>query len=409
MQQENDRLRTCLESSRLRNPQGVAQNEPLARANKGKEPLLPDHSDHHANDKLSSDSSPLPRLSPPPSNAEAESRKRPPRQSSRAMSGTRRRVQREGSGDGPRSQLAPEHVVAQFGGTAPPFLHARYPPGALPVPHAALYPPVQGPYDMLSSPLGQHILDYKPPRGFVIPSFAMYDSSSDSYDHMLHFNQAMILNAEDDRLLCKVFPASLKGPALAWFHKLPRGSINSFDELWAVFVSQYLCSVRQKGNISSLQAILKREDKSIRDFTRRFGQAVQQTYIYSMDAVLKNFRRSFGPTTSFFQSLSLDPPATMEELYRRADKFSTLEDNIWAASQTVMITTQSGKPAPKGSSEQKGSQNKGQKRSDVQSEKRKEPPQFTPLNITYDRLLPLIYGPPRFQVAPSYKGGPGPT
>ena len=88
----------------------------------------------------------------------------------------------------------------------------------------------------------------------------------------------------------------------------------------------------------------------------QFGQAVQQIDVYSMDAVLQNFRRSFGPTTPFFKSLSLDPLITMEELYRRADKFSTLEDNIWAASQTVMITTQSNKPAAKGPSEQKSSQ-----------------------------------------------------
>ena len=101
---------------------------------------------------------------------------------------------------------------------------------------------VRGPEDMLSSSLGQHILSYKPPRGFVIPSFSMYDGSSYSYDHMLHFNQAMILNAGDDRFLCKVFSANLKGPTLAWFHKLLRRSINSFSELWAAFVSQYLCS-----------------------------------------------------------------------------------------------------------------------------------------------------------------------
>ena len=68
---------------------------------------------------------------------------------------------------------------------------------------------------MLSPPLGQHIFSYEPPSGFVIPSFSMYDGSSDPYDHMLHFNQAMILNAGNDRLLCKVFSASLKGPALA--------------------------------------------------------------------------------------------------------------------------------------------------------------------------------------------------
>ena len=96
---------------------------------------------------------------------------------------------------------------------------------------------------MMFSPLGQHILSYKPSRGFVIPSFAMDDGSSNPYDHMLHFNQAMILNAGDDRLLCKVFSASLKGPALAWFHKLPQRSINTFSELWAAFVSLYMCSV----------------------------------------------------------------------------------------------------------------------------------------------------------------------
>ena len=211
---------------------------------------------------------------------------------------------------------------------------------------------------MLSTPLGQHILEYDPPRGFSIPPFAMYDGSSDPYDHMLHYNQAMILSAEDDRLLCKVFPTSLKGSAFSWFHKLPRGSINTFGEVWTAFVSQYLCSVRQKGNISSLQPILKREDESIRDFTHRFGQAVQHIDIYNMDAVLQNFRRSFRPTTPFFQSLSLDPPATMEELYRREDKFSTLEDNIWAASQTVMITAHNNKPTAKGPSEHKRSQGK---------------------------------------------------
>ena len=207
---------------------------------------------------------------------------------------------------------------------------------------------IRGPEDMLSSPLGQHILSYKSSRGFVIPLFSMYDGSSDPYDHMLYFNQAMILNSGDDRLLCKVFPTSFKGPALAWFHKLPRRSINSFSALWAAFVSQYLCSVQQKGNISSLQTIFKREDESICDFTKRFGGVIQQIDSYSMDTVLHNFRRSFGSTTPFFHSLSLDPPTTMEELYRRADKYSTLEDNIRAASQTMMITAQRGKPTTKG-------------------------------------------------------------
>ena len=96
----------------------------------------------------------------------------------------------------------------------------------------------------------------------------------------------------------------------------------------------------------------------------------------------------------------------MEELYRRADKYSTLEENIRAASQTVMITTQSIKPATKSHLEQKGSQSKGQKRPQEQPEKKREPPQFIPLNISYDWLLPLIKDHPDFKWPPPMRANP---
>ena len=99
--------------------------------------------------------------------------------------------------------------------------------------------PIWGPGDMLSLLLGQHILEYEPPCGFAILAFTMFDGSIDPYDHMLHYNQTMILKVVNDRLLCKVFSASLQGPTFAWFHKLSRNSINSFSDLWAAFVSQY--------------------------------------------------------------------------------------------------------------------------------------------------------------------------
>ena len=131
--------------------------------------------------------------------------------------------------------------------------------------------------------------------------------------------------------------------------------------------------MHQKRNISSLQTILKHEEESIRDFIKRFRQAVQQIEFYSMDAVLQNFRTSFGSLTPFFHSLSLDPPTTMEELYRWADIYSTLEDNIQAVTQTVMITNQ---PIKKDKSAGKNPSSKGQngdrKRPRDQSKKRRE-------------------------------------
>ena len=189
-----------------------------------------------------------------------------------------------------------------------------------------------------------------------MPSFTMFDGFNNPYDHMLHYKQAMTLNTENDHLLCKVFQVSLRGPTLAWFHKLLSYSINPFNKLWTAFISQYLCSIQQKRNISSLQTIIKQEEESIRDFTRRFRQAIQQVEAYSIDAVLQNFRRSFGSSTPFFHSLSLDPPATMEELYKRAHRYSRLKDNIRTTRQTVMITSkpaESNKPKGKKHSELK--------------------------------------------------------
>ena len=67
----------------------------------------------------------------------------------------------------------------------------------------------------------------------------------------------------------------------------------------------------------------------------------------------------------------------MEELYRRADRYSMLEDNIRAATQTVMITNQlakGNKSFGKKPSESKEGKSRDRKRSCDQSQKKKELP-----------------------------------
>ena len=63
----------------------------------------------------------------------------------------------------------------------------------------------------------------------------------------------------------------------------------------------------------------------------------------------------------------------------------------------MMITAYSNELATKDRSEQKGSQSKNQELSRDQSEIKREPPQFTPMNISYDRLLPLLRDHPDFK------------
>ena len=95
----------------------------------------------------------------------------------------------------------------------------------------------------------------------------------------------------------------------------------------------------------------------------------------------------------------------MEELYRRADKYSMLEDNVGVATQTVMITSQLAKGyklSRKKPSESKEGQSRDRKRSYDQAQKKKKKkkkgaPAVHPLNISYERLLPIIRELPEFK------------
>ncbi|RVW18079.1 hypothetical protein CK203_109225 [Vitis vinifera] len=194
--------------------------------------------------------------------------------------------------------------------------------------------------DMLSTPFCSYTIHYKPPRGFLVPKFSTYDGSSDPFNHIMHYRQLMTLDIGNDALLCKVFPTSLQGQTLSWFHRLPPNSVDNFRDLSEAFVGQYLCSARHKQNISTLQNIKMQDNESLREFVKRFGQAVLQVEAYSMDVVLQIFKRSICPGTPFFESLVKKPPMTMDDLFRRASKYSMLEDDVRAGTQQILVAGQ---------------------------------------------------------------------
>nr|CAN65157.1 hypothetical protein VITISV_014181 [Vitis vinifera] len=84
---------------------------------------------------------------------------------------------------------------------------------------------------MLSTPFNPHIINYNLQGGFMVLKFSTYDGTKDPFDHIMHYKQLMTLDIGNDALLCKVFPASLQGQALSWFHRLPMNSVNNFQEL----------------------------------------------------------------------------------------------------------------------------------------------------------------------------------
>lgn len=80
------------------------------------------------------------------------------------------------------------------------------------------------------------------------------------------------------------------------------------------------------------------ENESLREFVKRFGQAVVQVESYNMDDVLQIFKRSIYPGTPFFESLAKKPPVSMDDLFRQANKYSMLEYDVRATTQQVLVT-----------------------------------------------------------------------
>ncbi|KAL6332485.1 hypothetical protein AAG906_008516 [Vitis piasezkii] len=100
--------------------------------------------------------------------------------------------------------------------------------------------------DMLSTPFNPYIINYEPPRGFMVSKLMTYDRTSDPFDHIMYYSAVMTLDIGNDALLCKVFPASQHDQALSWFHCLPKNSMSNFRNLSEAFVGHYLCSTQHK-------------------------------------------------------------------------------------------------------------------------------------------------------------------
>ena len=158
-------------------------------------------------------------------------------------------------------------------------------------------------------------------------------------------------------------------------------------------MGQYLCSAKHKQNISTPQNIKMQENETLREFVKRFGQTVLQVESYSMDVVLQIFKRSICSGTPFFESLAKKPPTSMDDLFRCANKYSMLEDDVRATTQQVLVAGQAARSEATRSfktSNHHGSSNRGQ-------DERRLPITRTPLTLTYEKLLPVIRDLPGFR------------
>ena len=92
----------------------------------------------------------------------------------------------------------------------------------------------------IESPFIAKMLHFPLSAKFRMLQIEAFDGTKDPVDHLNTYKNQMELHGYQDPVRCRAFAITLKGPALAWFNKLPPSSISSFRELYVAFVSHFI-------------------------------------------------------------------------------------------------------------------------------------------------------------------------
>ena len=95
---------------------------------------------------------------------------------------------------------------------------------------------------LLNSLLSAEILATPNPAKIKIPNMNPFDGTKCLEEHIVAYKNLMLLYTTNQALLCKFFPTTLSGVALNWYTSLPVGSIHTFAQLEAKFVSHFVAS-----------------------------------------------------------------------------------------------------------------------------------------------------------------------
>ncbi|KAF4376176.1 hypothetical protein G4B88_004980 [Cannabis sativa] len=126
------------------------------------------------------------------------------------------------------------------------------------------------------SPFGNHILCVEAPQRYVAPKLPEYNGTGDPSEYVCQFKQKMLtvsVPLEDlEAIKCKTFTQGLRGPALRWFHNLPSGTVNSYQDLILRFQANLAISVRTAKVDTNLMLIHQGLDEPLEHFINRFSE-----------------------------------------------------------------------------------------------------------------------------------------
>ena len=212
------------------------------------------------------------------------------------------------------------------------------------------------------SPLTAEVLHFPLPAKFRMPQIEALDGDKDPVDHLNTYKNQMELHGYQDPIRCRDFTITLKGPALAWFNRLPPSSITSFRELSIAFISHFIGARTYKKTSYHLLTIKQSSQESLRSYVQRFNAKSLKVDIPDEKFAITTFIVGLGvQSKDFMFSISKNPQASMAKVLAKAEKYINGEEALISKkgsssthkekSGTDKLSRPDSRPDPNGGSE----------------------------------------------------------
>nr|ABW81182.1 gag-pol-polyprotein3-gypsy-like [Arabidopsis cebennensis] len=145
---------------------------------------------------------------------------------------------------------------------------------------------------------------------------------------------------EKDAGLCLLFVEHLKGPALDWFSRLDRNSVDSFDELSTLFLKQYSVLIDPRTSDADLWSLSQQPNEPLRDFLATFKSTLARVEGITDVAALSAMRKALWYKSEFTKELNLSKPTTICDALHRASDFVAQEEEMELLAKRHELTKQ---------------------------------------------------------------------
>ena len=170
------------------------------------------------------------------------------------------------------------------------------------------------------SPFTIEVLHFPLPAKFRMPQIETFDGTKDPVDHLNTYKNQMELHGYQDPVRCRAFTITLKGPALAWFNRLPPSLIASFKELSIAFVSHFIGARTYRKSSYHLLTIKQSPSENLRSYVQRFNAELLKVDIPDEKFAITAFIAGLGvQSKDLMFSISKNPQENMAEVLTKEE------------------------------------------------------------------------------------------